>query len=194
MTTSVLPSSGGDPSRGLVSMSSAVDSPASLSASPGRVLPSVTNDGSGLKWMSSSTPSDRSGCCGKMCPACETVDWTSSTPTLFDVDTDTESDGFELARWAPHIHEPGCSEWPTPRATDGERGGRGDLLAKLRSGNTSRRKEWNGEPRRGHDRGIGQVSPRWLAWLMGFPEGWLSGVDAPLVMRSSRRSPSTSAD
>lgn len=32
--------------------------------------------------------------------------------------------------------------WRTPRASDGERGGRGDLLAQVRHGRTSRRREW----------------------------------------------------
>jgi hypothetical protein len=32
--------------------------------------------------------------------------------------------------------------WPTPRATDDDKGGRGDLLAMVRTGKTSRRREW----------------------------------------------------
>lgn len=32
--------------------------------------------------------------------------------------------------------------WPTPKAADGERGGRGDLLAMVRTGRDSRRRRW----------------------------------------------------
>jgi hypothetical protein len=45
--------------------------------------------------------------------------------------------------------------WPTPRATDAGRGGRGDLLAKVRTGKGSRRKEWptpHGMPKPGQHR------------------------------------------
>ncbi len=44
---------------------------------------------------------------------------------------------------------------PTPRATDGERGGRGDLLAYVRTGKGSRRRQWptpHGMPKRGQRR------------------------------------------
>lgn len=32
--------------------------------------------------------------------------------------------------------------WPTPTASGGDKGGRGDLLARVRTGKTSRRREW----------------------------------------------------
>jgi hypothetical protein len=41
-----------------------------------------------------------------------------------------------------HTSETESSSWPTPRATDGDRGGRGDLLAMVRTGRGSRRKHW----------------------------------------------------
>lgn len=56
-----------------------------------------------------------------------------------------------LARWGrlidatASLSSPSGRTWSTPRATDGERGGRGDLLAQVRTGRTSRRKEWKGE-------------------------------------------------
>lgn len=82
--------------------------------------------------------------------------------------------------------------WPTPRATDGDKGGRGDLLAMVRTGKDSRRKNWptprtsdtNGPGRHGtggpdprtavtetHPNN-GSLNPTWVEWLMGFPLGW----------------------
>ncbi|GAB2999700.1 hypothetical protein GCM10027184_64690 [Saccharothrix stipae] len=91
-----------------------------------------------------------------------------------------------------HTHGPACSEWPTPRASDGERGGRGDLLAKLRTGTTSRRKEWtHNQPTT--RRATGRANPEWIGWLMGFPEGWLNGISEPSETPSSPPSPNTSA-
>jgi hypothetical protein len=105
-----------------------------------------------------------------------------------------------------------CGSWPTPRATDGERGGWGDLLAMVRTGKGSRRREW-GTPRAsagiksplrdpkaiGNPKGRledqvaleegragGRLNPTWVEWLMGFPLGW---TGLPLsAMPSSRRS------
>ncbi|GAB2869581.1 hypothetical protein GCM10027200_82430 [Lentzea nigeriaca] len=86
---------------------------------------------------------------------------------------------------------PGCSEWPTPRASDGERGGRGDLLAKLRTGNTSRRREWVTSTTL---RRTGQANPEWIVWLMGFPENWLSGTYVRSATPSFPKSPNGLAD
>jgi hypothetical protein len=95
--------------------------------------------------------------------------------------------------------------WPTPRATDDDKGGRGDLLAMVRTGKTSRRREWatpTAHPRTHTPRQVhhgeqlanqigGPLNPRWVEWLMGFPVGWTSS-DA-LVTPSSRRSRNGSA-
>ena len=91
--------------------------------------------------------------------------------------------------------------WPTPRASDGERGGRGDLLAKVRTGKDSRRKnwptptahDWKGAGYSGqlpNEVGTGQLNPTWVEWLMGFPLGWTDCGDSETP--SSLRSPSTS--
>lgn len=90
--------------------------------------------------------------------------------------------------------------WPTPRATDGDRGGRGDLLAMVRTGLDSRRKNWptptatrrSGLQSHGANAVTGQLNPTWVEWLMGFPPGWTDL--GPSATPSSPRSPSTSAD
>lgn len=91
------------------------------------------------------------------------------------------------------------ASWPTPRATDGERGGRGDLLAAIRTGRSSRRRDWRLLPtplaKDGARGGLsiaaqhrreaksqtglslpeelgGPLNPTWVEWLMGFPPGW----------------------
>lgn len=84
---------------------------------------------------------------------------------------------------------------PTPKASDAERGGRGDLLQIVRGkGSPSHRwrpptvtdaihsgrvkpskpgsqislpQQVNGEADT-----TGQLNPEWVEWLMGFPEGW----------------------
>jgi DNA (cytosine-5)-methyltransferase 1 len=84
--------------------------------------------------------------------------------------------------------------FPTPRKTDAERGGRGDLLASIR-GYPTQRAHWPtpkasasgpdyaraSRPGAGGDdlatavaleeRG-GQLNPEWVEWLMGWPAGW----------------------
>lgn len=184
MTTSAPPPPGGTPNTDPRSISSRSDFPASLFPSQVSDSRKRTSGGSGPLGRRSSQICDPSGSCGRTCPACGTEDCTSSTPTLFDWATGTESAGFELVLWAPHTCGPACSEWPTPRASDGERGGRGDLLAKLRTGQTSRRKEW-GRGQRAAVRGTGQANPEWIGWLMGFPENWLNSTCAPTATQSS---------
>jgi len=89
--------------------------------------------------------------------------------------------------------------FPTPRFSDADRGGRGDLLGvvKLRpspSGRypTPRASEWKGVGRLGSsshqhmlqrgylnatvqekEQASGRLNPHWVGWLMGFPPGWI---------------------
>jgi len=74
--------------------------------------------------------------------------------------------------------------FPTSKASDGERGGRGELLALVRGKKT--RQLWGtptAHPRthtpRQVNNGIqlanqvgGALNPPWVEWLMGFPIGW----------------------
>ena len=82
----------------------------------------------------------------------------------------------------------GRVRFPTPKKTDGERGGRGDLIQVVR-GNTSPSGRFptptaadgtggpGTSPRRQGGENLrttigGQLNPTWVEWLMGFPLGW----------------------
>ena len=88
--------------------------------------------------------------------------------------------------------------WPTPRATDADRGGRGDLIQAVRGNENSHFKRWptptasrrSGLRSHGRNAILGPLNPTFLEWLMGFPTGW---TDAELsVTHSFRRSQSGS--
>lgn len=87
----------------------------------------------------------------------------------------------------------GRSLLPTPKASDGERGGRGDLLTVLRGYQTrhagtlptplTRNRTQDATSRTGAKSlavmlsslaggRVGQTNPRFLEWMMGFPIGW----------------------
>jgi hypothetical protein len=80
--------------------------------------------------------------------------------------------------------------WPTVRASDGERGGRGDLIQAIR-GNANKHFKMHPTPTasntkahhmRGADKGKkrearsygerGPLNPDWIEWLMGWPVKW----------------------
>jgi len=80
--------------------------------------------------------------------------------------------------------------WPTPRASDADRGGRGELLHCVKTGTprgagkqwpTHTASDWKGSSKPGQRRGQlseartivgGKLNPAWVEWLMGFPIGW----------------------
>jgi hypothetical protein len=76
------------------------------------------------------------------------------------------------------------TQYPTPKASDGERGGRGELLALVRGKKT--RQQWASPAARDYrspnkdgrfadqlpNQVGGQLNPTWVEWLMGFPAGW----------------------
>ena len=74
------------------------------------------------------------------------------------------------------------AEFPTPTASTGEKGGRGDLTAQLKTGQSSRRRDWPTPVARDHKGPgysgqlpttlTGLPNPEWVEWLMGFPPGW----------------------
>jgi hypothetical protein len=93
--------------------------------------------------------------------------------------------------------------WATPKATDADRGGRGDLIQQVR-GNESPSGHFKtptsapfshggsgGELHKQVAPSGGPLNPPWVAWLMGFPIDWTSLP--PSATRSSRRSRSGSA-
>jgi hypothetical protein len=104
----------------------------------------------------------------------------------------------------------GREVWATPKATDAERGGRGDLIQQVR-GNESPSghfKQWptpkaspsgpdyarmDREGSGGDDLATsvardtpGQLNPEWVEWLMGYPTGWTALP--PSETASSRKS------
>ena len=79
--------------------------------------------------------------------------------------------------------------WPTIKATDADRGGRGDLIQAVRGNENKHFKTW--PTPRVHDskkmsptemdrkspclaalQSPGQLNPTWVEWLMGWPIGW----------------------
>lgn len=80
--------------------------------------------------------------------------------------------------------------WPTIRSTDGERGGRGDLIQAVRGNASTRYRMWATPQARDHKSGKvsqatmernsrplservgGSLNPDWVEWLMGWPVGW----------------------
>lgn len=77
--------------------------------------------------------------------------------------------------------------YPTVRASDGERGGRGDLIQALRGNPNSHYKMWptptanrrSGLQNHGRNAILGGLNPLWVEWLMGWPIGWT--VSRPLA-------------
>lgn len=154
------------------STSSAVAFPAKTSAKlerdEGLTASAVDCGASSGAYAKRSGPISRSS---KTCLPCVPValnEWSG----IFPPSGMTQS-GQLLARapWVPHIHETGCSLWPTPRADGGNNAG----------GSNSRRAAIK--------RGTyisGSVNPSHREWLMGFPIGHTE-IEF-LETRSSRKS------
>jgi len=101
---------------------------------------------------------------------------------------------YRLPPLVRHTDETACLLFPTPKASDSERGGRGELLALVRGKKTrqmwptmtvvsaehpGRVKKKQGQQtclsmevhsRQGTTSGA--LNPQWVEWLMGFPLGW----------------------
>lgn len=84
-----------------------------------------------------------------------------------------------------------ASKWPTIRAANADKGGRGDLIQAVRGNSnphfkapTPSANDWKGSSKAGQRRGQltdpamgvvpagGQLNPTWVEWLQGFPLGW----------------------
>ena len=142
MTTSAQPRTGGPHEPDPLFTWSPEDSPASPSAL--RVASSAlrTRGTSGRRSWTSFATYDPHGCC-----------WRTSRVS-FEGDSETYSEtwpragmtrsgtAYPLPPLAPLTGATGSSSLPTQRAADADRGGRGDLLAKVRTGRTSRRRDW----------------------------------------------------
>lgn len=117
----------------------------------------------------------------------------------------TAETGYSSSLPTPTALRDAVALWPTPKATDGERGGRGDLLSMVRAGQTSRRRdrllptplakdgargggltdaarlrrESNSRTGLSLPEEIGgPLNPMWVEWLMGFPAGWTDLEDS----------------
>jgi hypothetical protein len=91
--------------------------------------------------------------------------------------------------------------WPTIRASDSEKGGRGDLLASIRGYKTQRAhwptptaNRWSGLQSHGRNAVLGTLNPTWVEWLMGFPLFWLKTSSERSEMQSSLKSPNSSVE
>ena len=96
-----------------------------------------------------------------------------------------------------------AATWPTPRSTDADRGGRGDLIQKVRGNSnphfaTPTARDWRSGKASAatHSRNVrplseqigGALNPTFVEWLMGFPLGWTDcGVSATPSSRKSRK-------
>lgn len=98
-------------------------------------------------------------------------------------------DGECLAHTTPELptSEKGSGFWPTIRASDGERGGRGDLLQAVRGNANKHFRMWStpvasdtGHRKKKYAQGGtalsmqagGPLNPDWTEWLMGWPIKW----------------------
>lgn len=186
MMTSGRSRNGGSPVvPGLMSIFCAVDFPANQSPWLDGNSARPTSGGSGRNWPTEFGRFDRDTYSWKTSPQSGRVagksgkTWPRAGMTCNGI-------AYQLPPSAPRTNGTGGSVLPTPRATDGERGGRGDLLHYLRHGQKdSRRKtwptptarDWRGSGWSGPGRPLsetvgGSLNPTWVEWLMGFPAGW----------------------
>lgn len=131
----------------------------------------------------------RSGTAYRLRPLAPITDATGSsswpTPTASRADRwSLPSPTTAADRWADGRRnlDDAVALWPTPKAMDGERGGRGDLWAMVRTGRGSRRRDWPTPTARDWkgpgfsgqlpNEAGGHLNPMWVEWLMGFPLGW----------------------
>ena len=112
--------------------------------------------------------------------------WPTPTPTPTPTPADGSGGPGHSGRAGGLNLRTAVTVYPTPKATDGDRGGRGDLLAVVRTGQTSRRRDWptptanrrSGLQSHGRNAILGQLNPTWVEWLMGFPPGWTDLEDS----------------
>ena len=172
------------------SMSSAAASPARTSAQPGKAQASQASAaGSGWRWPGSFVKWDRASSLWKtrQCSLVAGLDAFSETWPRWGTMRDGECS--ELAMSEPRTSEPGCLSLPTLRKSDGERGGRGDLIQAIRGNPNSHYKSLptltvndsknNGGPSQHRIQHPnlnavlgGALNPMWCEWFMGFPIGW----------------------
>jgi len=174
MTTCEPASSGGgvnqDP---LFPMSSLPGSRVSRSVTMAARWRKTTPGGSGRQRPRQSGQSAPDGSSSRMCPVCVPADSPLFSVTSLGMDTEPAPARSQLAQWAPHIHESGCSLWPTPAASCLDM----DTMERSRfSRNQIRKMRESGEPY--EKQTTGMLNPVWIEWLMGFPPGWTDCGDS----------------
>lgn len=156
----------------LMSTSSAVGSLAKTLVRPARVEAlRVSEVASGKSSGALRPKSNQNSQSLKMYPHSEPValsEWSGNLPTS---GMTRNGQLFQRAQWVPHIHETGCSLWPTPRADGGNNaGGSNSRRAAIKRGTYI----------------TGKMYPNHREWLMGYQPGHTE-IDAS-AMPSSRRS------
>lgn len=142
MTTFAQPSSGGEADQGSLFTLSPEVSPASRSATRATNSRKKTPGGSGRPWRKSSPISAPPGSSPRTSRVSSVEDSGTSSGTWPRSGMTRNGIAYPLPPSAPLTDVIESLSWPTPKATDGEKGGRGDLTMKLRTGLDSRRKNW----------------------------------------------------
>lgn len=150
-----------------------------------------TNDGSGLSSTGLFARLDPDGCWLKTCQGCSQLRLDGSSEPFSETwrGSGIMRSGICYRRTplVPNISDVGFSLlplnlWPTPTASDAETG-KTDIV-RFQSLDVAVR---NGKV--AMEAG-GQLNPRWVEWLMGFPSGWtdLEPSETPLCPKSSSSS------
>lgn len=144
------------------SISSAGDSLARISVMPGVDPASMANDlACGRSFSESFAWFDRDTSSWRTSQLCLDGGWDEFSATWPSSGVMRNGECFHRAEWVPHIHEKGCSLFPTPLASDGIRGG----ARKYTKAN--RKRHWTLNDELG-----ARPNPPFSEWLIGFPIGW----------------------
>jgi hypothetical protein len=143
---------------------SVLDIPASRSPSAETGLEPTTPVTSGLLYETPFAYYDPAGCSWRMSQGTLDLGLTPFFPTLPASGSMRNGRLYQRARWVPHICGSGCSVWPTPRA----------VMAKVKCHITPGRESHGNLEEEVAIRGQtgGYLNPRWIEWLMGFPQNW----------------------
>jgi hypothetical protein len=150
------------------SMPSLEDSPAKTSAMLVMALELKENDpGSGLSLRASLAHYDRESSSWRTSQRCLIEGWHEFSETWPKAGLMRSGACYRRAQWVPHIHDKGCSLWPTPTATDWKGGSENSLKAKA---NRIGYLRYATVPHDGG--GSSYPMPSFVEALMGFPIGW----------------------
>ena len=152
----------------------------------------------GLSLLAAFAYYDRSTSSWRTCRRSLRGDWVAYSGTWPRAGTTRSGTAFLQSPLVPLTDVTGCSSLPTPKASDGERGGRGELLAvvlcfptptvAMHKGSSLNSMSRKTGASRLNDRldysveqgqiELGRLNPTWVEWLMGFPIGWTDLKDS----------------